>query len=108
MYANTVAQITFSAKRLFLQKLAKIVSINEIMRYHELYVTADAAPTYVEVIEIRKMKESGLAGCLPEDIVSQCLQSNDRYDECTRDLCSRCILQASVLNPFGWCSFFKC
>uniref|UniRef100_A0A915Q2B8 Uncharacterized protein n=1 Tax=Setaria digitata TaxID=48799 RepID=A0A915Q2B8_9BILA len=39
-------------------------------------------------------------GCSPQDIISQCLQSND-YDECTRKLCSRCIIQASVLNPFG-------
>ncbi|VIO92367.1 Uncharacterized protein BM_BM18569 [Brugia malayi] len=42
-----------------------------------------------------------LNGCSPDDIMSHCLKSNDRYDECTRELCSRCILQASVLNPFA-------
>ncbi|KAM3722786.1 Inactive poly [ADP-ribose] polymerase RCD1 [Dirofilaria immitis] len=42
-----------------------------------------------------------LQGCSPDDIILHCLQTKDRYDECTRESCSRCIVQASVLNPFA-------
>uniref|UniRef100_A0A8R1TZ31 Uncharacterized protein n=1 Tax=Onchocerca volvulus TaxID=6282 RepID=A0A8R1TZ31_ONCVO len=51
-----------------------------------------AYPRYLR----RKIK-----GCSPDDIISHCLQSKESYDECTQELCSRCILQASVLNPFA-------